>query len=409
MTNRHLTSDDFLDSGSAMRVVDAGNGRAVRSWASEIDDNTIEQAKRTARSPVLAGSLALMPDAHLGVGSTVGSVIPTEAAIIPAAVGVDLGCGMTAVRTNHTASQLPDDLAGCLDAVAKAVPSGFASHNTPTREAEDWLARNPLPDNTTAAANKARNRIAAQLGTLGGGNHFVELSLDETDRAWVVLHSGSRGVGNILASSHIKEAKRVCKQKGRELEDADLAYFVKSDEGFEPYVADMLWAQEYASENRNLMMKAVLAALRKATTLPFRAVDRVHCHHNYAEEEIHDGRTLWITRKGAIRAGVGERGVIPGSMGDDTYVVTGKGNASSYESSAHGAGRRMSRTQARKTVKVADLKEAMRGRVWRTDRAEDLLDEAPESYKPIATVISDQRDLVTVDHKLKAVLNYKGC
>ncbi|WP_419919922.1 RtcB family protein [Candidatus Poriferisocius sp.] len=390
------------------RVIDAGGGRSVRSWGSDIEPGAIEQAKRAARSPVVAGSIALMPDAHVGIGSTVGSVIPTEAAIIPAAVGVDLGCGMTAIRTEHTASHLPDDLTDCLDAVAAAVPSGFAGHPEPTAGARAWLKAHPLPD-ARATPAKARKRMGAQLGTLGGGNHFIEVSLDEAGIVWVVLHSGSRGVGNILATTHIKEAKRTCQAAGRELEDADLAYFTKDDAGFAPYVADMLWAQDYASANRRLMVDAVLVALRATTGLGFEIVDRVDCHHNYAEEEIHGGRTLWITRKGAIRAGCGDRGVIPGSMGDDTYVVSGTGSEASYHSSAHGAGRRMSRSQARKTLSVADLERSMRGRAWRSDRAHDLLDEAPASYKPIAQVVADQDDLVSVDHKLKAVLNYKGC
>ncbi len=390
------------------RTLDAGNGRTVRSWASVIDANTLEQAKRAARSPVVAGGIALMPDAHVGVGSTIGSVIPTEAAIIPSAVGVDLGCGMTAVRTDLFASHLPDDLTGCLHAIERAVPAGFASHAEPTPEAESWLRVHPLPD-ASSTPDKLRARMGVQLGTLGGGNHFIEVSLDEGDRVWVVLHSGSRGAGNILATNHIREAKRTCAEAGRELEDKDLAYFVKDDPGFVPYVNDMLWAQEYAAANRELMMCLVLSTLSRTTGLGFDAIDHVSCHHNYAEEETHGTNTLWITRKGAIRAGSGDRGVVPGSMGDDTYIVTGKGSDASYQSAAHGSGRLMSRTKARETMTVEELERSMKDRVWLSDRAEKLLDESPASYKPIAQVMADQDDLVSVDHQLKAVLNYKGC
>ncbi len=391
-----------------VRTIAAGDGRDVRSWASIVEQNTLDQAVRTARSSAVSGSVALMPDAHVGIGATVGSVIPTEAAILPAAVGVDLGCGMSAVRVGHTASHLPDDLGASLVGIAGAVPSGFEAHPRPTAEAEAWLRAHPLPD-PARAPRKAGRRMGAQLGTLGGGNHFVEMSLDESERVWVVLHSGSRGVGNVLATSHIREAKRACKEAGRELEDPDLAYFEESDDGFAPYVADMLWAQDYALCNRSLMMSAVLGALRAATGLSFTVAERVSCHHNYASRERHGGRTMWITRKGAIRAGAGERGVIPGSMGDDTYIVTGKGNPDSYRSAAHGAGRRMSRREARQKLNAEELAASTSGRAWQAGSAAKLLDEAPAAYKPIAAVMSDQADLVSIDHRLRAVLNYKGC
>ncbi len=349
-----------------------------------------------------------MPDAHLGKGATIGSVIPTQAAILPAAVGVDLGCGMTAVRTEHTASQLPDNLVPALDAIAAAVPSGFSSHPTATNDALSWLQTHDLPDKASVAP-KFRSKISSQLGTLGGGNHFVEVSLDEDDGVWVVLHSGSRGIGNALASMHIREAKAVCKAAGRELEDADLAYFLEGDPGFDAYVADMLWAQEYARANRRLMTNAVLAALRNSTDLDFKPVDRIDCHHNYAEKETHHGKTMWITRKGAIRAQQGDRGVIPGSMGDDTYIVSGRGCADSYCSASHGAGRLMSRKQAKREIPPERLTELMSGRTWQSDKAENLVDEAPGAYRPILQVMRSQQDLVSVDHRLTAVLNYKGC
>ena len=243
--------------GTAPVEINAGSDATVLSWVLDADPGTVQQAQRTARSPVVSGPLALMPDAHVGVGSTIGSVIPTEAAIIPAAVGVDLGCGMSAIRTTHTASQLPDDLHSSLDAIANAVPAGFESHDEATPQARDWLRANPLPDKK-AVANKAKEKMGIQLGTLGGGNHFIELSLDNDDNVWVVLHSGSRGIGNMLATSHIKTAQKTCKQQGRDLEDNDLAYFTDADDGFAPYVADMLWAQSYAKANRKLMADAVL-------------------------------------------------------------------------------------------------------------------------------------------------------
>lgn len=377
----------------------------LRNWAADADTNTLLQAERTARSPAVSGPVALMPDAHLGIGAT---MIPTEAAIIPAAVGVDLGCGMTAVRTPHTASQLPDDLGPALSAVEAAVPAGFNAHPRTTRAADEWLSGRPLPA-PSAVEPKTRRKMGCQLGTLGGGNHFVEMSLDEQDRVWVVLHSGSRGVGNKLAVGHIRAAKRTCRDTGRSLEDPDLAYLVEGDDSFEPYVADMLWAQDYAHANRSLMMNAALKALGKATGLPFSEADRVDCHHNYAEKESHGDRTVWITRKGAIRARHGDRGVIPGSMGDDTYIVSGRGNADSYCSASHGAGRTMSRKRAREQVDEAEFVEQMQGRAWQEDRAGRLLDEAPAAYRRIADVMAAQDDLVSIDHKLTAILNYKGC
>lgn len=389
-------------------AIEAGRGGNVLSWALDAEPGTVEQAKRTARSPVVAGPLALMPDAHVGVGSTIGTVIPTEAAILPACVGVDLGCGMSAIRTEHTASQLPDDLTPALDAISAAVPAGFNGHDEATAEARSWLRANPLPDKK-ATPDKAKQRMGSQLGTLGGGNHFIVVSLDEDDRVWVVLHSGSRGVGNILATTHIKAAKRACADAGRQLEDKDLAYFAEGDPGFEPYIRDMLWAQDYAKANRQLMTEAVLGALRSATGLDFEPAERVDCHHNYAEMEAHGGRNLWITRKGAIRARVGDRGVIPGSMGDDTYIVSGLGCAESYCSSAHGSGRVMSRGQAKREISIDQLVKGMAGRTWQSDQADKLLDEAPGAYRQIASVIEAQKDLVSVDHKLTAVLNFKGC
>ena len=378
------------------------------SWAFDAESDTLLQAQRTARSPAVSGPLALMADAHVGIGATIGSVIPTEAAIIPAAVGVDLGCGMTAVRTPHTASQLPDNLNKALDAIASAVPAGFNSHLEATSAARDWLRAHQLPDKA-AVHNKIKAKMGVQLGTLGSGNHFVEVSLDRDDSVWVVLHSGSRGVGNALASMHIKTAQKTCREQGRELEDRDLAYLTENDVGFDGYIADMLWAQDYARANRKIMMDAVLNALRRVTGLDFTAQDTIDCHHNYAEKETHNETVVWVTRKGAIRARKGDRGVIPGSMGDDTYIVSGRGCAESYYSASHGAGRLMSRSRAKAEISPEQLTERMAGRTWQSSQAAKLTDEAPGAYRSITAVMAAQQDLVTIDTRLTAVLNYKGC
>ena len=387
----------------------AADGRElVRSWATEIDDATMRQAMMSARCPAVSAPVALMPDAHLGIGATVGSVIPTSGAIIPAAVGVDLGCGMIAVRTDFDAADLPDTLDPLLGAVARAIPAGFAWHQEPTKVAWRWLVNDPLQE-TEGINQKTLAKAGKQLGTLGGGNHFVEVSLDGSDRVWCVLHSGSRGVGNGLATHHIGAARRLCADLHRALDDRDLAYFLESDPQFNRYVDHMLWAQRYAFANREIMMDALLAAVTAAVGRRPIERERINCHHNYATRENVDGHPMWVTRKGAIRAAAGDKGVIPGSMGADTYIVTGLGNAESYQSAAHGAGRRMSRSRAKRELSVDDFRSAMGGRTWQDDKAERLIDESPMSYKNIATVMADQADLVAVDDVLRAVMNYKGC
>ena len=379
----------------------------VRSWASDVDEQTLVQATRTACCDALAGPVALMPDAHLGLGATVGSVIPTESAIIPAAVGVDIGCGMVAVETSLSAEQLPDDLGKILAGVARAVPAGFSRNKEPTTPAWRWIEHNPLPRGSELPV-KLHKKAAAQLGTLGGGNHFVEICKDERDLVWAVLHSGSRGVGNELAREHIADAKRLCRELHRAVDDKDLSYFLDTDPEFGRYVDDMLWAQRYAYRNRELMMDAVLGVLRTSVGRPVVERERINCHHNYTEREAHDGRSLWITRKGAIRARVGDRGVIPGSMGTSTYVVTGLGHAGSYHSASHGAGRRHSRTAAKNRFTTDQFRRAMGSRTWQSAQADKLLDEAPMAYKDIDRVMADQADLVRVDHVLEALVNYKG-
>ncbi|MEX2458629.1 MAG: RtcB family protein [Actinomycetota bacterium] len=372
----------------------------LRNWASDLEDVTLEQALKASRLPILAGPVALMPDAHLGKGATIGSVIPTEGAIIPSAVGVDIGCGMIAVETNRTLSQLPDDLAPTLRGFAEGIPAGLGRwHASAEDRARAWLAARPHPSLTP----EQEERTLVQFGSLGSGNHFVELAADERDIVWIVMHSGSRGVGNQLAMKHIALARS--QEQG--LEDPDLAYFVQGDPRFDAYVRDMLWAQEYAAANRRALMETALAEFNRRTA-GGAAAEWINCHHNYAALERHDGREMWITRKGAIRAERGDLGVVPGSMGGKSFIVRGLGNELSYNSSAHGAGRRMSRGRARREVTLEAFTQAMAGRTWQHADAQSLIDESPQAYKDIDQVMRDQRDLVEVVHELRGILSYKG-
>jgi tRNA-splicing ligase RtcB len=375
------------------------------SWASDIDPGTIRQAEKTARLPIVEGHVALMPDAHVGIGATVGSVIPTNGAVIPSAVGVDIGCGMVAAELDVTEGQLPDTLDPLLGRIASAIPAGVGKgHDTVARNADRWLAAHkPATDLAGDRASKA----AKQFGTLGSGNHFFELCVDERGRCWVVLHSGSRGIGNQLAQAHIAKARKLAADAMVQLEDKDLAWFVQGTPEFDAYIADMLWAQDYARANRDQMMDN---AMREVFAfLGFgRETLRINCHHNFTQPEVHGGRQLWVTRKGAIKADVGDLGVIPGSMGTRSYIVAGKGNPASWMSCSHGAGRRHSRTQAKKLFTTADLAAQMTGKVWLSGRADALVDEIPSAYKDIDQVMADQADLVEVLHTLHQVLNYKG-
>ena len=375
------------------------------SWASEIDPGTIVQAEKTARLPIVEGHVALMPDAHVGIGATVGSVIPTSGAVIPSAVGVDIGCGMIAAELDVTDSHLPDGLEPLLSRIESAIPAGVGKgHDRVARNAERWLAANKPATNL---AGDRTTKVLKQFGTLGSGNHFFELCVDERDRVWVVLHSGSRGIGNQLAQAHISKARKLAKDAMLSLEDMDLAYFVQGTPEFEAYIADMLWAQDYARANRDQMMdnamREVFSFLGFGTE-----TRRINCHHNFTQQETHTGRQMWITRKGAIKADRGDLGVIPGSMGTRSYIVAGKGNPASWNSCSHGAGRRHSRTQAKKLFTSADLAAQMAGKVWLSKRAEALVDEIPAAYKDIDQVMADQADLVEVLHTLRQVLNYKG-
>ncbi|MEZ5264227.1 MAG: RtcB family protein [Acidimicrobiales bacterium] len=375
------------------------------SWATDIEPGTIRQAEKTARLPILAGPVALMADAHVGIGATVGSVIATHAAVIPSAVGVDIGCGMIAAELDVTASQLPDDLAPLLGHIEHAIPAGVGrGHDVPNRSAQRFMeAGRPA----TELSAKQFRTATRQFGTLGSGNHFFEVCLDERDRVWVVLHSGSRGIGNQLAQAHITRARGLAKALELRLEDPDLAWFTEGTAEFEAYVADMLWAQDYARANRDQMMDSALRTL--LGWLGFgRETSRINCHHNFCQREQHDGRQVWVTRKGAIRADVGDLGVIPGSMGTRSYIVRGRGVAASWRSCSHGAGRRHSRGAAKRLFSEADLAVQMAGKTWQADRAAALLDEIPAAYKDIDRVMADQADLVEVLHTLHQVLNYKG-
>jgi tRNA-splicing ligase RtcB len=381
----------------------------VLNWASDLDENAMAQARRTASLPFVRGHLALMPDAHWGMGATIGSVIPTEGAIIPAAVGVDIGCGMVASELPFGADALPDTLDPLLDEIATVVPAGVGQGHARRADEGDVGRRVGWPV-VAELSVKQQNKAINQFGTLGSGNHFVEVCLDERDQVWVVLHSGSRGIGHQLAKAHIEGAKRLMKKWFIDLPDPDLAYLVERTPDFDAYVDAMLWAQRYALANREQMMDAVLARLWVAVGREGapEEVQRINCHHNFTEREHQHGRDLWITRKGAIRARVGDLGVIPGSMGAASFIVEGLGNPASYESCSHGAGRRLSRGEARRTLDVDTLRAEMGDRSWLTDQAESLLDEDPRAYKDIDQVMEDQKDLVRVRHRLRQVLNYKG-
>jgi tRNA-splicing ligase RtcB len=376
----------------------------VLSWASELDELTRAQATVTARLPILAGHLALMPDAHLGKGATIGSVIPTESAVIPSAVGVDIGCGMAARRLELTQGDLPDGLDPWISAMVVAVPAGLGRwHGEPSDDALGWLAEHPPPPTLDD-----QQRAAAQLGTLGSGNHFIELAADEDDRIWILLHSGSRGGGNKLATMHTKTARKLHEGLGTRLEDPELAWLQEGTPEFDAYIRDLRWSQAYARENRRLMLESTHRAVERVLGRDVATADEVNCHHNFTEREKHGGRNVWVTRKGAIRARVGDRGLIPGAMGQRSYVIRGLGNEASYESCAHGAGRRMSRRQARKQLPIESFAEVMGSGAWQHASARELLDEHPSAYKPIDVVMRDQADLVEVEHELHGVANYKG-
>ena len=383
-------------------------------WGTEVDYQTREQADRAARLPFVPGHVALMPDAHVGIGATVGSVIPTEGAVVPSFAGVDLGCGMIATETIYTADDLPDNLDPLLSLVSRRIPAGVGKgRDLGYRDGyRDVFGVVGEPPSKLSAKQQATT--IAQFGTLGSGNHFVEISIDERGTVWTVLHSGSRGIGNQLATHHIGKAKGLMREHLSTLGDPNLAYFTEGTPEFAAYIQDMLWAQRYAYESRARMNSELLKSLAEVISPKRPAKEKaitvqvVNCHHNYTERENHLGRDLWITRKGAIKAGPGDLGVIPGSMGTDTYIVRGRGNPDSYNSSSHGAGRRLSRGAAKRELDKAGLKAQMKGKTWNADAAGSLIDEDPRAYKDIRQVMADQSDLTEVVHVLNQVLNYKG-
>ena len=396
-------------------------GVPIKTWTRgvPVEPKAMQQLSNIARMPIVHKWVAAMPDVHLGIGATVGSVIPTLGAVIPAAVGVDIGCGMMAVETTLTASDLPDNLGPMRSTIERAVPHGRGRHGG-RGDKGSWEA---IPHRVGAVWRELeagfkrvidkhpgieKSNHVVHLGTLGTGNHFIEVCLDEADRVWFMLHSGSRGVGNRIGSHFIALAKKDMSRHIHNLPDVNLAYFKEGSEHFDDYVEAVQWAQSFARHNRELMMKAVLDAVRKMKGIrSFQtAKEAVNCHHNYVSQEFHYGKSVFVTRKGAVRAGKDELGIIPGSMGARSYIVRGKGNPDSFCSCSHGAGRVMSRTQAKKQFTLDDHREATAGVECRKDK--NVIDETPAAYKDIDKVMEAQDDLVEVVHTLKQVVCVKG-
>ena len=376
-----------------------------------IDVNARSQIADTAELPFIHSHVAVMPDAHFGFGSTVGTVIPTRGAIVPSAVGVDIGCGMVAQRLNMTSQRLPDNLQGVYDAIMAAVPVGFNAHDEPPVAFDDLrgkLIYAPGYNEIKAAGLwNARVDPLQQIGTLGGGNHFIELCIDEGDAIWVMLHSGSRGLGNRVGQHFIALAKRECERWMIDLPNRDLAFLPEDTDGFNDYVAAVGWCQDYARLNRDVMMRLSLDAIAKELgTFTCNSSQAINCHHNYVEREHHFGANVWVTRKGAVRAREGDMGIIPGAMGRRSFIVRGKGCAESFHSCSHGGGRVMSRTEARKKITLEEHARDTEGLVCRKDAG--VLDESSRAYKDIDAVMAAQADLVDVVHTLRAVVCVKG-
>jgi len=385
----------------------------VKVFTADLEPQARAQLENVSRLPIVFGHIAAMPDVHAGIGATVGSVIPTRGAIIPAAVGVDIGCGMNAVRLSLPAEQLPEGLARLRGAIERAVPVGFDERGEADarREAcaplarglEDIVSRHPK---VATMQRDHQKKWIRQMGSLGGGNHFIELCLDEDGFLWVMLHSGSRGVGNCIGQYFIAKAREAMLKADVHLPDRDLAWLTEGSRLFEDYVEAVGWAQNYAFANRREMMQVILEALRRELP-PFESTgEAINCHHNYVRREKHFGQSLYVTRKGAISAREGELGIIPGSMGARSYIVRGKGDPESFSSCAHGAGRRMSRTEAKRRYSRADLVAQTEGVECRKDKG--VLDEIPGAYKDIDAVMADQSDLVEVVHTLKQIVCVKG-
>ncbi len=401
---------------TAFEAIETETG-LIKAWTRgvPVEDAAVEQLRNVAGLPFVHSHVAAMPDVHFGRGATVGSVIPTKGAIIPAAVGVDIGCGMMAVRTSLTARQLPDSLKASRDAIERAIPVGNGKggdHRIKPASVDTHLVASGLMDRLAVIKAKHRkigtHKVDGQLGTLGGGNHFIELCLDEEDRVWVMLHSGSRGTGNMIGTYFIERAREELARRVLDFHvpDKDLAFFIEGEPLFDDYVEAVGWAQDYARENRDVMMARVLGALR--TTLGRFKTDKaaVNCHHNYVAQEHHFGADVWLTRKGAVSAREGQLGIIPGSMGARSFIVHGKGVADSFCSCSHGAGRTMSRAKAKQVFTLADHRKATQGVECRKDAG--VIDETPMAYKDIDAVMAAQSDLVDVVHTLKQVVCVKG-
>jgi tRNA-splicing ligase RtcB len=404
-------------------VMQGDGGVPVKMWTQgvPVEESAKIQLANTARMPFIYKHLAVMPDVHLGKGSTIGSVVPTLGAVIPAAVGVDIGCGMMAAKTTLTANDLPDSLGPLRSAIERAIPHGMSpktrgfrgrdegSWNTPPAAVD--LAWGQLKDEFDAICLKTpklkNTNNHRHLGTLGGGNHFVEVCLDEAGFVWFMLHSGSRGVGNAIGTHFIELAKQDMRTHFANLPDQDLAYLAEGTQHYDDYVDAVSWAQKFARMNREVMMQNLIASVRTVIAKPFEThVEAVNCHHNYVQKERHFGNDVLVTRKGAVSARLGELGIIPGSMGAKSFIVRGKGNEESFHSCSHGAGRTMSRTEAKRRFTTADQIKATEGVECRKDAA--VIDEIPMAYKDIDAVMHAQRDLVEVVHTLKQVLCVKG-
>lgn len=388
-------------------------GVPVKIYTKDVDEESLTQLRKMSQLQFIHSHIAVMPDVHLGKGATVGSVIPTKNAIIPAAVGVDIGCGMNALRLSLKASQLPDNLSALRNAIERKVPVGFEMHKQIKSKASTL---SPLDKKLQVITDKhpALRRMLRsfdstwqkQLGTLGGGNHFIELCLDENQDVWVMLHSGSRGLGNVIGTYFIERAKKEAQSRFGHVPDKDLSYFAEGSANFDDYVEAVEWAQEYAFENRREMMRLILEAIRPLLPRFQMTKEAINCHHDYVQQEIHFGENVFVTRKGAIRAGLDEYGIIPGSMGAQSFIVKGKGNPDSFCSCSHGAGRKMSRTKAKHMFNQQDLIQQTQGIECRKDKA--VVDEIPSAYKDIHEVMANQDDLIEVVHTLKQVLCIKG-
>lgn len=385
----------------------------VKIWTANVEEEAKQQLRNTANLPFVFKHVAAMPDVHFGKGATVGSVVATRGAICPATVGVDIGCGMAAARLLIQKEKVLDKLPQIYKAISRSVPVGDRSNSKLTPSVESWQGWSTYPQTITGESTRAMKKAAHQIGSLGGGNHFIEICLDTKDRVWVLLHSGSRGIGNMMASRHIEIAKGVMKKFFIDLPDPDLSYFVQETAEFDAYIRDLNWCQGYALENRNEVMRRVLREIdyytREAGEEPLKQDEYINCHHNYCEMEHHFGTNVLVTRKGAVRARKGDLGIIPGSMGTRSYVVRGLGNVDSFNSCPHGAGRRFSRNKARKlseSMSKEELRKQTEGVLCRKDGG--IIDELPFAYKSIDEVMENSNDLVEVVEELKQVMCIKG-